>query len=478
LNKSRLAAVLFIMIVLAGAGMMAGKRQVEADTLWHLKAGQWIWAYGEIPKKDMFSWTALGQPWHAHEWLWEAMVWKAYSWGGRYGPWGLTCLAVLLWGGSLFFLCRRGEWLGLVLASAALLASVSFWPARPHALAQGLWALWMALLTCVDRWPLGAALGVPFFLSAFWANIHGSAATAFAFPLVFFFFKRKGNFLWASLGAFLGTALNPWGFGIYPYALVASRHPLIIDHISEWASPNFHEIPLLLIFSGFLALMVISALLAQEKHKLDGIYPPLVLASGFFLLFLISVRHLPYFLFTSAWTAAQVLPEISLSPKVRSWLPPLAAFLVAAAALCRGIFSWPPTWVEEPRGKKFPEKAVEFMLCRGLTSKVFNDYWFGGYLIFKDIPVFVDGRADMYVLSGSGVLEDFFRFWGRLKEEKPDPLGVVEKYGVETVLIPPHTLAECPLERAGWEKIYQDEVAVVLVRGEEYGPGSGHTRLQ
>ena len=45
----------------------------------------------------------------------------------------------------------------------------------------------------------------------------------------------------------------------------------------------------------------------------------------------------------------------------------------------------------------FPVEAVDYMEAEGLTDgRIFNAYSWGGYLIWRDIQPFIDGRADLY----------------------------------------------------------------------------------
>ncbi|HUO55167.1 MAG TPA: hypothetical protein VMU18_10515, partial [Rhodoblastus sp.] len=57
----------------------------DGDTFWHLAAGQWILAHHQVPTTDVFSFSAPGVPWSAHEWLTEVLFAMAYglgSWSG------------------------------------------------------------------------------------------------------------------------------------------------------------------------------------------------------------------------------------------------------------------------------------------------------------------------------------------------------------------------------------------------------------
>ena len=58
------------------------------DLWWHLKTGEWIWQQHSFPQGDPFSYTAAGQPWIAHEWLFglvSFLAWRAVGLAGLIG---------------------------------------------------------------------------------------------------------------------------------------------------------------------------------------------------------------------------------------------------------------------------------------------------------------------------------------------------------------------------------------------------------
>jgi hypothetical protein len=58
---------------------------IDPDVFLHLKIGEWIWLYGRIPTVDPFSFTRFGQPWVAHEWLFELIMYLTHRIGGVMG---------------------------------------------------------------------------------------------------------------------------------------------------------------------------------------------------------------------------------------------------------------------------------------------------------------------------------------------------------------------------------------------------------
>jgi hypothetical protein len=65
-----LSLVLFSSLVFLG-----GKYLLRcADTLWHIKAGSIMLAQRSLISHDIYSHTADGKPWMAHEWLSEVVM--------------------------------------------------------------------------------------------------------------------------------------------------------------------------------------------------------------------------------------------------------------------------------------------------------------------------------------------------------------------------------------------------------------------
>ncbi|MEX7109610.1 hypothetical protein AB2D30_33805, partial [Pseudomonas aeruginosa] len=57
----------------------------DGDTGWHLVAGAWIVAHAAVPTTDPFSFSVVGRPWVAHEWLSEVAMYASYRAGGWSG---------------------------------------------------------------------------------------------------------------------------------------------------------------------------------------------------------------------------------------------------------------------------------------------------------------------------------------------------------------------------------------------------------
>jgi hypothetical protein len=110
----------------------------------------------------------------------------------------------------------------------------------------------------------------------------------------------------------------------------------------------------------------------------------------------------------------------------------------------------------------FPVQAAQAIREKLPAGNMFNEFTWGGYLLFELRPeqkVFIDGQTDFY---GEGVAKDYVT----IRQAEDGWQMLMEKYAVDWVILPP----EAPLvgilqgDSKNWRTVYQDEVAVVLNR--------------
>jgi hypothetical protein len=60
---------------------------------------------------------------------------------------------------------------------------------------------------------------------------------------------------------------------------------------------------------------------------------------------------------------------------------------------------------------------------------MYNDYGYGGYFIYNDIPVFVDGRTDIYLEEYGN--KPIFRDWLSISDVNPNTDELIQKYNIK-----------------------------------------------
>ncbi|MBC7105375.1 MAG: hypothetical protein H5T97_05515, partial [Firmicutes bacterium] len=133
----------------------------------------------------------------------------------------------------------------------------------------------------------------------------------------------------------------------------------------------------------------------------------------------------------------------------------LAAGLGLAVLGARGI---PPNLDAAAAKAGFPVGAAAKVEELGL-KKPFNDYGFGGYLIWKGIPVYIDGRADLYRYDG--ILARYLS----APDKEDDLAAYVASTGADGAVV----VRRGPFDRAlatspAWERVWADEACSVYRR--------------
>ena len=114
-----------------------------------------------------------------------------------------------------------------------------------------------------------------------------------------------------------------------------------------------------------------------------------------------------------------------------------------------------------------PQAAVQAVQAAGIRGEVFNDYDYGGYLIFRVIRPFVDGRTDLYGDAFLRTLNDA-PLHGKLRE-------LLDAYSVTWTLLPVQSLEVALLDGwPQWRRLYADAHVVVHLRHHQEGGLSGH----
>jgi hypothetical protein len=133
-----------------------------------------------------------------------------------------------------------------------------------------------------------------------------------------------------------------------------------------------------------------------------------------------------------------------------------ASIMIVAST---GIIMWTAPCRIEPPARFAPEKAISAARRAGLTDNVLNSYEFGGYLIFKGIPTFIDGRFELY---GNQFLRRYFDAMALTNAD--EAIQFLKQYDVHWALLRPNEPIAFILKANGWIQLYGDDSAIVLAR--------------
>jgi hypothetical protein len=496
-----LADMLFLSIFLflcisRGQGLLG-----DGDTGYHIRAGEWILHNFSIPRFDIFSFHTPSIPWTAHEWLSEVIMALIHQVSGLTGVVVFFTFLLALTFYLLFLYIRDTGDNILIAVFVVLLATAAsqiHWLARPHVFSLLLFFVWYRILDEYRNEVRNRLYFLPPMM-LLWVNLHGGFLAGFLLLGIFLagevpaFFSRDNEMRQTArkrIKAFAVTSavcvpiacINPYGFHIllFPFNLVSNK--LIMDSVTEFMSPNFHEPSP---FKYLLLLLVAVLALSKEKLRLTD----LLLLLAFLNMSLFSVRYIPLFAIIAAPILVRYMNLLLVSYGGR----PAALFKkkadnIAAVDASSGGIHWPlaagivVAWFTitgavsydfDPKTK--PVAAVRFLEQANLPGNMFNNDEFGDYVIYAAWPrykIFFDGRSDMY---GTDRLKEYIK----VTNFEDGWEKVLEKYRIEWIFFNTDSrFSRFLRERKGWVMIYQDKVASIFIRDTEqnakitetYGP--------
>ena len=470
-----LAVMVFIYTLLFPSARLFG----DPDIYWHLATGNWVLTQHQAPIADIFSYTILGRPWVDHEWLSELIMALVQS---TFGLAGLRALMALLFAATIgiqarFLMGLMPPIYALLLTAISFISVLGHLIARPHVFTWLIITIWVIglLKTNQKGWK------PPYFLSllmVLWANIHGGFILGLA--LIPFFglnallsctkterIEVIKSWMLFMILCTLCSIVTPYGWkslALGP-SLLAMRYT---SQIIEWIPASGVDLlPIeiwLVIILGMAFfcrlkpsvatyLMLIALLHESLAHiryvSIFGLIAPLLVAEPF-KNGLAQIRNLQG-------------GKSALDRFFTAWAMPTSKLnlaLVTTALLALAAFTSP---FQENRFSPAitPKQALEEIQSTGVTGNGLNHYNFGGYLIGKNIPVFIDGRADLY---GDKDMGNYFDL-----TESVDGKKIAQELDdrkINWVLMRPNEkillyLDQHPKE---WKKVYMDDYCVAYVR--------------
>lgn len=381
---------------------------VDPDLGWHLRAGEIVTQTGTAPMIDPWNYVITDQKWIDHEWLLDLFLWNALT--GGYWP------VVLL----LFFLAAFipiAIWIFHARSSVQLLfialATSIIWTiigVRPQVLSFLLFFFLSEFLFSLEN---ARIKQITYFflplLFAFWANIHaGFVAGLILWILVFltriyekikaegFAYRHLLNIEFASMIASVGaTLLTPYHLTLWSEIITSTTSPLIM-YIAEWQTPfQGFDIPFIIFLGGSVAMTIA----LRKELPLHRLIPMMF----FFVSYIQHGRMAPFFLIITIPLLEKIfmLLEkntkallVTFHPIFRQTLLFLPAILLCAALAHNGTSSM----LREPYHP--PYEAINALdRISHQSCNVFNDYGFGGWMIFANPneKVFIDGRSPHWI---------------------------------------------------------------------------------
>lgn len=422
-NKNRTLFFTFTLIIMCSIFLF----NYGNDFYWHLKTGEYIINNWKIPHTGIFSYYAVNNSlsWISHEWLFELIIFIFQTVFSTYGAIIYIITSLLILSFILWKLNRQNfikyPFYTIIFAVASMLILANKTLPRPHLISYILFALTIFVAFETRKNKSNKIILLTPIISVLWSNIHGGSSNlSYIIYIIFLLDSIKNKdknlsvkyFIMALL-SILSIMINPHGIKMIFYPYQNMTYEIMLSCIDEWQSLN-----ILSVDGIFYLLFMITIICILFKNKKQANLLHIFLISIFVLLAIKSTRFMPYLLIV----ATSIIPNYFQTSKFKVDIAPIFISVIL-------IFITLTTTIVIPNvNNSF--KIISDDMINYLQKKenlvLYNSYNLGGYLIYKDIPVFIDSRADIYIDCN---------FSDVCQIEKGYQLDLLEKYNFNTLII-------------------------------------------
>lgn len=402
------------------------RKEFQNDTFYTIKVGEQIFKTG-IDMKDHFSWMNNLSYTYPH-WLYDVIIFLIYNLFGFTGIYISTLIFANILLFTMYFTLNniiKNKGLSYILVVILGLTLKNFITARAQLISFILFLLILYFIEKLRENGKKIYIYYIFIFSLLIANFH-SAVFPFIFALflpyivsdfLFLFFKKinKNNFKKINLGkieidspknfkkiiiAFLASLLSGIFTPNFPIAytyFIKTKMGITMSYITEHLPTTIDKRPEFFIIIGILIILVL-----QRKIKIS--LNDLFLLGGLSFLTLMSKRSYALFAILSIFSIGRIINQF-FNAKLKkekieeflnndiTFITFNLLFIISSVLIINSNIS-----KDYINYSKYPEKASNYIL-ENLNIKnirIYNEYNFGSYLLFKNIPVFIDSRADLY----------------------------------------------------------------------------------
>jgi len=465
------------------------------DFWWHLATGKYIVENKSLPQNDPFSYTS-------HEttsqrksiilkgnWLAEVIFYKVYMFLDLKGIIIIRSLLLLLFLFFVFLSIKKqgaSDLVALILIAGVFILVKSFPGERPQLFT---FVVFSSIFYLIEDFRLRRSKKIFFIpvLILVLSNMHpGYIVCIFLISLylsgegVLYVLKKDFSnegfralfIVWILTIMF--ALLNPNGLSAFREIFFIGKHT---EGIVEFM-PTFYIYTNKFkpIDYSYIIFLVFSLLSVRYFRKI-GLVHMLVLIV-FTVMSFVSIRYVIFYMCVAAPILAKIIINLRderIFERFLRILKPREGFLYLIACII-GIFfilnSIPALARYEFRADtsfSTPKGAADFLENLQIKGNMFNEYGFGGYLIWRLYPnkkVFIDGRSlepdvyDEYRIVASASIEQN-QSWE----------DTMRRYNISYIFMPPlmprgevYPLVEELFEREDWTLIYNDQLSLIFLR--------------
>lgn len=427
-------------------------KTLQNDTFYTIKIGEHIIENGEIDMLDPFSWHENLEYTYPH-WMYDVIIYLIYSVGGMTGIYISTCCFSIILGASIFLVNKKiakNEIISFVITLLSMYLLKDYIAARAQLVT---FILFIIEIYCIERlvdskekkymigliilsvlianlhvavWPFTFVLYLPYIAEYIMAVIEEKIAKKYGKEpsnngKITITKKDGTKLLIITLIICIFTGfLTPLGTVPYTY-LIKTMQGNTTQNINE------HQ-PLVLINDIDMICLIIAyiALLLFSKNKIS--LTDLLMLSGLTLLTFFSKRQATMLILIGSIILNKLIVECFVNNNINilsdkiidGVMSKFGIFMITSIVLIMSIIFIKPKLDDEYIDESsYPVEMSDFILEYFEESgkdisqmRLYNEYNYGSYLLFRGIPVFIDSRADLYAPEfneGVDVFTDFIQ---------------------------------------------------------------------
>lgn len=467
-------------------------KYIQDDTFYIVKLGDFIMSNG-IDLIDHYSWISSLSYTYPH-WLFDCFVYIIYDNFSFYGIYVMTIILFAILVFSFYYVnfkLHRNKFFSLFISIIAVFRLNCFAVARSQLVSLTLFLLEVysinqLLNTGKKRYIVFLSFG-----SLLIANIH---ATTWLFYFVLFLpflgeyfinwlMNRKKELKkdicikskliiekFKYFNLLVISFIMSFFMGIFSPSKICYSYVIriMLGNTQEYL---LEHLPLVVIEHPFFLVVIIILIIVLLFSNTKIYLRELFMISGLIFMSLSSIRHLSFF-YTIGLLYIVIICCRYLKDSNDYTLDILGNNLmknniiycfVILFIICFSIYNFYVHSKEEfVLEEKYPVKAVEFIKSNldYKNIKIFNEYNFGSYLLFNDIPVFIDSRCDLYLKEFNNMNDSIFDDMSKIMLGNIDK---IKKYDFTHILLSKSSTVNLLIKDIdNYEIIYEDDNFVLF----------------
>jgi len=516
--------IITLIFVLAGILFIHNLTSINTDIGRHIKLGEVIWQTKEVPKINLFSYTAPDFPFINHHWLSEVIFYGVYSFGSNWVN-GLKLIIVfkaIILLGTYFILFLSVRKHNIFAVVSSFVVSVFIFSARteprPEIFSYLIFAAYLLIIyraspvrSSLAEVPQGTrALGtsetsngiswlwlLPI-LQLLWVNLHIYFIIG---PIIYFFFLFEKYVFTRSclyrqdlvIGLaiilvnfvnpnFIDGALYPLRvFSNYGYSVAENSSLFFLaKYFGKWALQDK-----LFLVSVFILVGSFIFSFWENKAKIKTRIFDLMLFAATTVLSFKMQRNIPLYALSLWPVMAKNLDDFSNLEKLKRWFYACAIFVLVASIylVISGRFY---NWLDSAKTfglevSSAAQDGTDFVKMNKIQGPVFNNFDIGSYLAWQlegvrypveKVPdpfrVFIDGRPEAYPA------EFFDKIYKPMQRDEKVWQEMSEKYGINYIFFAHTDMTEWAdefLTRISkdkkWPMVFFNDAVVVFIKNTE-----------